>query len=96
MSVSDDNMWWAGGHFDGDGCIAVHYGGLTLVIAKSTNPVASANGTLNGQEDVISAVQRMIEKKKQAEIVLGLSAGNCVQAKAALHLLHGHKRKVMG
>ena len=65
----------------------------------------TANGTvyhyaLSGQEDVMSAVQRMIpflvEKKDQAEIVMGLSQGNCVQAKAALHLLHGHKRKVMG
>lgn len=41
MEVSDDNLWWAGGHFDGDGCIAVHYGGLTLVIGKAERGMAS-------------------------------------------------------
>ena len=35
MDVSDDNMWWAGGHFDGDGCITMHYGGICLGIGKA-------------------------------------------------------------
>lgn len=41
MEISDDNLWWAGGHFDGDGCIAVHYGGLTLQIGKAEKGMAS-------------------------------------------------------
>lgn len=41
MIVSDDNLWWAGGHFDGDGCIAVHYGGICLVIGKAEKGMAS-------------------------------------------------------